>query len=56
MLLSQKSKICEIKNSHEECGVAGSQTLFYRSFRDPAKIMFNVSWKKYLISISLMRQ
>jgi hypothetical protein len=39
MVVNPKSKVCKI-NNHGERGVAGSQTLLYRSFRDAAKIIF----------------
>jgi hypothetical protein len=39
-----KSKVRKI-NSHEECGVVGTQTLLYKLFRDAIKIMFYISKK-----------
>ena len=55
MTVNPKSKVCKI-NSHEECGVVGSQTLMYRPFRDVANIMFYIGKKKSSISISFVRQ
>jgi hypothetical protein len=53
--VNPKSKVYEI-NSHGERGVAGSQTLPNRPFRDTAKIMFYIGKKKSLISIFFMCQ
>jgi hypothetical protein len=47
---SPKGKVREIN------GIAGSQTLVYRPFRDAAKIMFYIGMKKSLIFISFVRQ
>jgi hypothetical protein len=50
-----KCKVREI-NSHGGRGVASSQTLLYRSFRDAANITFYMGKEKPPISISFVHQ
>ena len=45
---NSKGKVREI-NSYRERGIAGSQTLLYRHFRDAAKIIFYIDRKKSMI-------
>ena len=54
MTFNPKSKVYEFNTVMFVRGVAGSQTLLYRPFRDAAKIMFYIGRKKSPISISLI--
>jgi hypothetical protein len=56
LTFNPKNKVLE-NNNHGERRVAGSQSLFYRPFRDTAdEILFYIGRKKSLISFSFMRQ